>query len=139
MPYTVTVTRVHGRTAELEVVPEQPDCEPFSLDRGFAVGLLLAAAHTLRRSAARATSRWVAVGPLGRELDVEAFDTLAAGGGRPERFVGSVAFIGPAPLPWSCGQPTPTARYRIEATDPRWIEHLTPGRVYVSYAYTEKV
>jgi hypothetical protein len=138
MPYSVRVREIRGREVELAVTPEQPDCEGFALDRGFAAALLLAAAHALVYDQARDRHDRVATGALGRELPPEAFDALATGGGAPERFIHSVAITAVAPWPWHYDAPAPTAIYRIEVTDARWLEHLAAGREFVSYAWSER-
>jgi hypothetical protein len=137
VPYTVKVIRVDGGDVELAVTPEQPDAEPFALDHGFAVGLLLSAAHRLRWDEANDRNIREPAGPLGRELDPESIDVLAVGGGQPERFVSRVRVTHVAPWPWHYGDSEPTATYCIGVTDPRWLAHLEAGRTYVSYAYSE--
>ena len=137
LPYTIQVIRVDGTEVELAVTPEQPDAEPFALDRGFAVGLLLGAAHRLRWDAASERNLWEPAGPLGREFDPEFFDVLSGGGGQPERFVDRVRITHVAPWPWHYGDSEPTATYCIGVTDPRWLAHLEAGSRYVSYAYSE--
>jgi hypothetical protein len=137
MPYSVNVIRIQGRDAELDVTPEQPDADPFPLDHGFAVGLLVGAAHRLRWDEASGKNVREATGPLGRELGTEAIDVLATGGGDPDRFVSDVSVLKAAPWPWRYGEPPPTATYRVTTTDARWLEHLQPNQKFVSYAYSE--
>ncbi len=137
MPYVVRVERAHGDRATLAVTPEQPDCEPFHLDRGFAVGLLLPAAHALRWDPSTNRNRREPTGALGRVLEPDDLVELAAGGLQPERFVVSVTVTAVTSWPWDYGRPTPTATYAIRATDPCWLEHLEQGRQYVSHAYSE--
>lgn len=38
---------------------------------------------------------------------------------------------------WHDAARLPAAIYRIEVTDPRWLEHLAPGQVWESAAYTD--
>jgi hypothetical protein len=38
---------------------------------------------------------------------------------------------------WSDVTRLPAATYRIEVTDPRWLEHLAPGQVWESAAYED--
>ena len=138
MPYNVSVTRIEGCCVELLVTPEQPDAEPFAMDRGFGVGLLLGAAHSLQYDEARDCNQRVPTGPLGEVLDAEAIDELAVGAGEPERFVMSVTVVDVEPWPWQYGQLSPAATYRIEVSDPQWLQHLVEGAEFVSYAYSEE-
>ena len=38
---------------------------------------------------------------------------------------------------WHEDENVPTAKYRIYVTDPKWIEHLSPGQTFDTAAYSD--
>src|SRR5215470_15645049 len=105
MPYSVKVLGRDDSVVVLDVTPEQPDAEPFPLDAGFAVGLLLGAAHELKWDDQRNANIEVPTGALGRALRSDSFELLAAGGGDPGRFVRSASVTNVTSWPWQYGKP----------------------------------
>lgn len=122
MPYGCEVRAIDGTTVTLEVVPEQPDCEPFYRAPAFALGLLLDDLGTALAAA------------VGGD---DALDRLAAGQVDAARWIAGVdvAIVRRGSF---AEHRAPVARYRITVTDRRHLAHLRPGARHDSYAWLEQ-
>jgi hypothetical protein len=118
--YRTEILDRRGATVTLRLNPEQPDCMPYYLSRGFAASTL-----------------WYAQGAIQR--DDPSFwndDDVVECRRRGDRYVASLALVKVHNWPWLYASPDDTwADYRIELTDRKWADGLDPGRVFPNYAY----
>lgn len=126
--FDVEVDDVGGTRIVLTLVTIHPDAGPLAADAGFALRLLHDTAFELDEYLSyRGTC------PLGEAMTFE--ESQGAGWMRENasRFIASVT-VEPPDLPDEV--PTGTrARYEIEVTDPRWLDHLSEGQTWTSAAY----
>jgi hypothetical protein len=127
--FQVEVDHIRGTRVALTLVTIHPDAGPLAADAGFALRLLHDTAFELDEYLG-----YHGTCPLGEAMT---FDQGQGAGWMREnasRFIASVT-VEPPGLPDEV--PTGTeARYEIEVTDAKWLEHLSKGQTWTSAAYS---
>ncbi len=127
--FEVEVDEIRGTRIELTLVTLDSDAGPFAADAGFALRLLHGPAFEVDEYLSyRGTS------PLGEAVTLDESQSERWMRENASRFVAAVS-VEPPGLPDEV--PTGTkARYEIEVTDPKWLEHLSTGQTWASVAYS---
>lgn len=127
--FEVEVDDVHGTRIALTLVTVHPDAGPLAAEAGFALRLLHDTAFELDEYLS-----YHGTCPLGEAVTFEEAQGERWMRENASRFVGAVT-VEPPDLPEEV--PTGTkARYEIEVTDPKWLEHLSKGQTWTSAAYS---
>ncbi len=127
--FEVEVDEIRGTRIELTLVTLDSDAGPFAADAGFALRLLHGPAFEVDEYLSyRGTS------PLGEAVTLDETQGERWMRENASRFVAAVS-VEPQGLPDEV--PTGTkARYEIEVTDAKWLEHLSTGQTWASVAYS---
>ena len=127
--FNVEVDEVSGTTAVLTLVSAHPDAGPFATDKVFSLRLIHEPSFELTRPF---ESRGLA--PLGDEIAYKQMRDEDWAKENAGRFIESVD-VEPKDLPAEVPVDT-VAKYTIRVTDPKWIEHLKPGKTWQSATFS---
>ena len=127
--WNVEVAALADREVTLRVVSVHPDAGPFRTDSTFALRLLFEPAQEFDDD-----FEVVGTGPLGHAATEDEVLTEKWAEQNAGRFVASVRVEEPD-LPWDAPVGA-IATYVIEATEPRWLEHLHEGQRWRSAAFS---
>jgi hypothetical protein len=127
--FNVEVDEVSGSTAKLTLVSVHPDAGPFGKDAVFALRVLYDTAYEFTEPF---ESRGLC--PLGDAITYKQVGDEDYAAEHAKDFIESVD-VQPDDLPDELPEDT-EAHYAIKVTDPKWIEHLEPGKTWRSAAYS---
>jgi hypothetical protein len=127
--FEVKVDELRGTRIELTLVTVHPDAGPFRADAVFALRVLFDPAFKFD-----AHMNYSGTSPLGDAMTYEQSESEGWMHEHASRFVAAVT-VEPTDFPQELPIGT-KAHYAIEATDAKWLEHLSKGQTWKTAAYS---